>query len=209
MFLRIYDYGQFWQLYPHTIDAARNFSGGAGLEYTTCTSIVKFLIQSKGASLEYQEAILQIDSLCKVLIEVRAFVCRQQLSLDRRFVFFGPGRASGDEQPPQHLSLLSQSVQRCDAILKEFNQKIEGYGRTLAQKGGSKNRTSHLWRTIGCNLFKNDDLVEIGRQLAEQESYMVMCIGLENRSRLDDIDTSVFEVWQREGWGSPFLISPL
>jgi len=108
-----------------------DFIAGANLAH----KLIKVMTETRGASIEYQEALAELCSIQQVFIQV--------------------SRLSGLGILPQAtLNSLAQLVIPSMAIISDFLDKTKHYQERLSPGGGLKSS----WCKMGWALFKKDEL---------------------------------------------------
>ena len=111
--------------------------------------IVKALSESRGASKEYQDLMLELDLFRRALQEA-----------DR---FLKPNRPV--RLQPHTENAVRHHVTLCKKEMEEFMKKIKKYQESL-RKGGSGNMMRDSWRKVGWSLFKKEDLATLRGNLS-------------------------------------------
>lgn len=122
-------------------------------------SIANVLRDSTGASHEYQELVIELDSL--------------SLTLDFAYNTVSP--LSSISICASVVRALLRDVSECSKLLKRFQGKIEGYQRSLG-KGGSGNKWRDSWVKIGWGLFQKESLIELRTELSRRGAAIQLSI---------------------------------
>ncbi|TFY76573.1 hypothetical protein EWM64_g7438 [Hericium alpestre] len=118
-------------------------------------SVQKALSESAGASMEYQDLVMEVDSFIKIVNCVH-----------RTMSFHGPNRL-----PPSVENALNASLAICSVLIGKIGNKIIDYRESL-RKGGGTRMMLDSWRKIGWGLFAKNEMIDLQRRLAEQVEVM-------------------------------------
>lgn len=114
-----------------------DFVTGANLSYR----LIRALSETRGANIEYQEAISELASIQQTFLRVGSM--RANRNLDQATV-----------NAASHIVLSSVE------IIGEFLEKTKGYRQRFAKNGRGSN-ISDSWRKVGWVLFKAEELREL------------------------------------------------
>ncbi|TFY76066.1 hypothetical protein EWM64_g7947 [Hericium alpestre] len=120
------------------------------------TSVSKALHESIGASMEYQELVMEVDSFVKTMNCVHHIMS-----------FQGPDRLS-----PVVEDALNTSLAVCSVHIGKIANKVTGYRESLRKGGGTDQMVLDSWRKIGWGLFAKNEVLDLRRRLAEQIEVM-------------------------------------
>lgn len=128
--------------------------------------IITALSDSKGASSEYQNLIVQLRAFADVLSSVYDTI-------------FDPN----SRHPPlsAHTACsLRKELDGCRSQLQSIQKRIDGYQNSLRQ-GGSGSRMRDSWRKIGWGLFTSRDIAYMRSELIERMARINTFISVSNR----------------------------
>lgn len=128
--------------------------------------IITALSDSRGASAEYQNLIVQLRAFADVLSSVYDTI-------------FDPN--SGHPPLSAHtMRSLRKELDGCRSQLQSVQKRIHGYQKSLRQ-GGSGSRMRDSWRKIGWGLFTSGDIAYMRSELTERIARINTLISLSNR----------------------------
>ncbi|KAK2760781.1 hypothetical protein FQN54_002018 [Arachnomyces sp. PD_36] len=122
--------------------SAGDFIAGANLAY----QLIRALSDSKGATIEYQEAIQELDCMHKTFMQVGQMRASNLLS-------------------QATLNAISWMAHSSKEVIAKFLEKTEKYRQSLSRKGGTSSLLKDSWRKIGWSLYKKQELVELKMSL--------------------------------------------
>ncbi|EIM79400.1 uncharacterized protein STEHIDRAFT_163759 [Stereum hirsutum FP-91666 SS1] len=137
-------------------------------------TVQRLLSDSLGASSEYQDLLLELDRMLRVLHLVQGATT--------------PRHGSGSLSINTHED-LRLSITRCRIVIFDLYARIQKFRESL-RKGGSGSRMRDSWRKIGWGLFKVDELVDIRRKLKDEGDVIMTLLDVSNSmaiSRVEDI----------------------
>ncbi len=140
-------------LFVPSFGAFGDFATAIGL----AKSLIEILVASRGASMEYQDALAEISAVTSALQDALA-VCAHLQGTDA-----------------QRIGALRAEVTRCESTMRAFEKTTSGYQRSLGA-GGSGSRPKDLWRKIGWGLFKKPELVDFCDALQRHKSSLLVLL---------------------------------
>ncbi|EIM89299.1 uncharacterized protein STEHIDRAFT_109525 [Stereum hirsutum FP-91666 SS1] len=126
----------------------------------------KLLSESSGASAEYQQLILEIDTSLFIL----------------HLVYGASQFQSADASPlsTNAQQTIQQCVKKSEDILRELDGKLFKFQESL-EEGGTGKKLLDYWGKIRWGFFTDNYLIETRRKLAEQRMCITLLLGVNNK----------------------------